>query len=166
MCPFFNLPNWYLLLCAQCVVCISSIFATSCKVCCFFFFHVGQRFHNNMSFSLEFFMESDFKEDDARQSTRLFCMHEKCFKSKGQTLPNLFVQNFYSSLFYGIKDCHLKPLGPAWRPPDPKDRFFSGNSCLSIVIDYNLEIFINQRTFYLWFLERTFRYYNYSLFYL
>ena len=36
MCPFFNLPNWYLLLCAQCVVCISSIFATSCKVCCFF----------------------------------------------------------------------------------------------------------------------------------
>ena len=83
-------------LCAQCVVCISSIFATSCKVC-FFFFHVGQRFHNNMSFSLEFFMESDFKEDDARQSTRLFCMHEKCFKSKGQTLPNLFVQNFYSS---------------------------------------------------------------------
>ena len=79
----------------------------------FFFFHVGQRFHNNMSFSLEFFMESDFKEDDARQSTRLFCMHEKCFKSKGQTLPNLFVQNFYSSLFYGIKDCHLKPLGSA-----------------------------------------------------
>ena len=77
----------------------------------FFFFHVGQRFHNNMSFSLEFFMESDFKEDDARQSTRLFCMHEKCFKSKGQTLPNLFVQNFYSSLFYGIKDCLLKPFG-------------------------------------------------------
>ena len=127
MCPFFNLPNWYLLLCAQCVVCISSIFATSCKICCFFFFHVGQRFHNNMSFSLEFFMESDFKEDDARQSTRLFCMHEKCFKSKGQTLPNLFVQNFYSSSFFGIQNCHLKSSSSAWRP---QDRF------LVAILDY------------------------------
>ena len=126
MCPFFNLPNWYLLLCAQCVVCISSIFATSCKICCFFSSMLAKDFIITCHFPSNSLWKATLKRMMLGNQLAYFACMRNVLKAKVK-LYQIF--SFKTSIhhFFGIQNCHLKPSSWAWRP---QDRF------LVAILDY------------------------------
>ena len=127
MCPFFNLPNWYLLLCAQCVVCISSIFATSCKICCFFSSMLAKDFIITCHFPSNSLWKATLKRMMLGNQLAYFACMRNVLKAKVKLYQIFSFKTSIHHHFFGIQNCHLKPSSWAWRP---QDRF------LVAILDY------------------------------
>ena len=109
MCPFFNLPNWYLLLCAHCVVCISSIFATSCKVCCFFSSMLAKDFIITCHFPSNSLWKATLKRMMLGNQLAYFACMRNVLKAKVKLYQNLSFKTSIHHHFLESRDATQNP---------------------------------------------------------
>ena len=121
MCPFFNLPNWYLL---PCVVCISSIFATSCKICCFFSSMLAKDFIITCHFPSNSLWKATLKRMMLGNQLAYFACMRNVLKAKVK-LYQIFRSKLLFIIIFWNQELPFKTLEFSLTTSRP---FFSGNS--------------------------------------